>query len=82
MFASFQIVVGNSEPVNSVPVQAVIREGEAAFVWVEIEPGRFQRRRIELGQEQAGRWSVVAGLQEDDRIVARGAIYVDNEWRL
>lgn len=81
MFASFQIIVGVGEPINSVPVQGVIREGEAAYVWVELEPGRFQRRRIELGQEQAGRWSVVAGLEENERIVARGAIYVDNEWR-
>jgi membrane fusion protein, heavy metal efflux system len=81
MFANFQIIVGKSEPILSVPVQGVIREGEAAYVWVELEPGRFQRRRIELGVEQGDRWSVLSGVREKQRIVSRGAIFVDNEWR-
>jgi len=81
MFASFKIVVGIGEPVLSVPVQSVIREGEAAYVWVQLDSGRFQRRRIALGPEQNGLLAVLSGLKANDSVVGRGAIYVDNEWR-
>jgi cobalt-zinc-cadmium efflux system membrane fusion protein len=81
MFASFRIIVGTSEPIPSVPVEGVIREGEAAFVWVQVEPQQFQRRRIETGAEQGGRLAVLSGLTENDSIVSRGAIFIDNEWR-
>jgi cobalt-zinc-cadmium efflux system membrane fusion protein len=81
MFASFKVLVATGEPILSVPVQGVIREGEAAFVWVQVEPGRFERRRIEVGREQDGRLAVLSGLRENDSIVGRGAIYIDNEWR-
>jgi len=80
MFASFNVVVGTSDPILSVPVDGVIREGEAAYVWVQVEPGGFERRRIEVGREQDGRLAVLSGLKEDDSVVSRGAIYIDNEW--
>jgi membrane fusion protein, heavy metal efflux system len=81
MFASFKIAIGEGQPSPSVPVEAVIREGEAAFVWVELEPLRFQRRRIEVGLEQDQRLQVLAGLKEGELVVGRGVIFVDNEWR-
>jgi cobalt-zinc-cadmium efflux system membrane fusion protein len=81
MFASFKIAIGEGQPSPSVPVEAVIREGEAAFVWVELEPLRFQRRRIEVGLEQDQRLQVLAGLKDGELVVGRGVIFVDNEWR-
>jgi len=81
MFASFRIVIGTGEPIPSVPIEGVIREGEAAYVWVQVQPGHFQRRGIEVGFEQDGRLGVLSGLKESDVVVARGAIFVDNEWR-
>jgi membrane fusion protein, heavy metal efflux system len=81
MFASFKIATGADEPSPAVPVDAVIREGELAVVWVEEEPMLFRRRKVKLGMEQEGRVQILDGLKAGEHIVARGAIFVDNEWR-
>jgi cobalt-zinc-cadmium efflux system membrane fusion protein len=81
MFASFKIATGADEPTSAVPVEAVIREGDLATVWVEEEPMLFKRRKVKLGMEQEGRVQIREGLKEGERVVTRGAIFVDNEWR-
>jgi membrane fusion protein, heavy metal efflux system len=81
MFATFKIVTGNGEPEAAVPVEAVIRDGDLAFVWVERGPTLLERRKVKLGIEQNGRLQIREGLQPGERVVVRGAIFVDNEWR-
>jgi membrane fusion protein, heavy metal efflux system len=81
MFASFKIAVGPDEPSPAVPVDAVIREGDLAAVWVEEEPMLFRRRQVTPGIEQEGRVQIRDGLAIGERIAARGAIFVDNQWR-
>jgi cobalt-zinc-cadmium efflux system membrane fusion protein len=81
MFASFKIVTSTGEPTPAVPIEAVIREGEFATVWVEREPLLFQRRKVKLGMEQEGRLQILDGLTAGELVVGRGAIFVDNEWR-
>ena len=81
MFASFKIATGDDEPAPSVPVQAVIREGDHAVVWVEEEPMLFRRRKVTLGIEQEGRMQIREGLKAGELVAGRGAIFVDNEWR-
>jgi cobalt-zinc-cadmium efflux system membrane fusion protein len=80
MFASFKIATGEGESAPAVPVEAVIRESEAACVWVEREPMVFERRPVKIGREQDGRIQIREGLKAGERVVARGAIFVDNEW--
>jgi membrane fusion protein, heavy metal efflux system len=81
MFATFKIVTGNGEPEAAVPVEAAIRDGDLAFVWVERGPTLLERRKVKLGIEQNGRLQIREGLQPGERVVVRGAIFVDNEWR-
>lgn len=81
MFATFKIAVGDGEPSPSIPVDAVIREGDDSFVWVEQNPMHFKRRKIELGIQQDSRLQVVSGLSPNERVVSRGVIYVENEWK-
>jgi membrane fusion protein, heavy metal efflux system len=83
MFASFKIATGDGENALAVPVDAVIWEGEQAVVWVEREnePKLFERRQVRTGLEQNGRLMVRSGLKGGERVVARGAIFIDNEWR-
>ena len=78
MFASFKIAIGDGEPAPAVPVDAVIRDGEQAVVWVEREPMLFERRKVKVGIEQDGRVQVREGLKAGEQVVARGAIFVDN----
>jgi cobalt-zinc-cadmium efflux system membrane fusion protein len=81
MFVSYRISIGNEGEAPAVPVEAVIREGDAATVWVQSEPQIFERRRVTLGLEQDGRVQIRTGLKAGEVVVARGAIFVDNEWK-
>jgi membrane fusion protein, heavy metal efflux system len=81
MFASFKITVSGGEPLPVVPVEAVIRDGETAVVWVEREPLLFSRRKVKVGLERDGRVQVLEGVKAGEQVVGRGAVYVDNESR-
>ena len=81
MFASFKIATDAPASAPVVPIAAVIRDGDLASVWVETEPMRFQRRKVEIGIEQDGLVQIRNGLAVGELVVARGAIFVDNEWR-
>ncbi|MGQ0682787.1 efflux RND transporter periplasmic adaptor subunit [Bradyrhizobium sp.] len=81
MFASFKIETEAAAEAPAVPTVAVIREADVATVWVETEPMLFKRRLVEIGIEQNGLTQIRAGLAIGELVVARGAIFVDNEWR-
>jgi len=81
MFASFRIAVGERAPAPAVPIEAVIREGNLAVVFVQAAPMEFQRRKVRLGVERDGRVEIREGLKPGEHVVARGAIFLDNQWR-
>jgi cobalt-zinc-cadmium efflux system membrane fusion protein len=81
MFASFKITTADSVTAMAVPIAAVIREGDLASVWVQQEPLRFERRVVRIGIEQDGQVQIRDGLAPGELAVARGAIYLDNQWR-
>ena len=80
MFASFKIATSEGETSPAVPIESVIREGDDAAVWVEREPLVFQRRPVKIGLEQDGLLQIREGLKAGERVIARGAIFVDNQW--
>jgi cobalt-zinc-cadmium efflux system membrane fusion protein len=79
MFATFRIATGAPTTGPMVPVTSVIRDGDIASVWVECEPHVFERRKVLLGGETNGQVQIVSGLTPGERVVGRGAIFVDNE---
>jgi len=81
MFAMFKISTDEASTTPAVPTDAVIREGDTATVWVEIEPMLFKRRAVEIGIQQDGLTQIREGLDFGELVVARGAIFIDNEWR-
>jgi cobalt-zinc-cadmium efflux system membrane fusion protein len=81
MFASFKITTADSVPALAVPIEAVMREGAVATVWVQREPLLFERRPVRIGIEQDGQVQIRDGLAPGDLAVARGAIFLDNQWR-
>jgi len=81
MFATFKIATGPGDTSPSVPVEAVVREGDVAAVWIEEQPTVFRRRPVKIGMEQDGRVQIRDGLHDGQSVVARGAIFLDNEWR-
>jgi cobalt-zinc-cadmium efflux system membrane fusion protein len=49
-------------------------------VFVEAEPRAFRRREVRLGIERDGSVQIRDGLQAGELVVARGAIFLDNQW--
>ena len=81
MFASFKITIGGGTPSPVVPVEAVIRDGNEAIVWVVREPMLFHRRKVKIGMERDGRVQVLEGIDAGEQVVGRGAVFIDNESR-
>jgi cobalt-zinc-cadmium efflux system membrane fusion protein len=81
MFATFKIATGDGDSSPAVPAAAVIREGDGATVWVEEQPMVFRRRQVKIGVQQDDHVQIREGLKPGELVVARGAIFVDNEWR-
>ncbi|ANW04910.1 efflux RND transporter periplasmic adaptor subunit [Bradyrhizobium icense] len=79
MFATFRIATGDRASLPVVPVASIIRNGDAASVWVECEPSVFERRKVLLGSETNGLVQIVSGLKPGERVVGRGAIFIGNE---
>ena len=81
MFATFKIEIAEPSVTPAVPIDAVIREGDLATVWVETEPMLFKRRVVDIGIQQNGLTQIRRGLAVGELVISRGAIFVDNEWR-
>jgi Cu(I)/Ag(I) efflux system membrane fusion protein len=65
-----------------VPRDAVIDTGTARYVFVEREGGLFEPRPVEIGALFGEERAILDGLQEGERVVARGAFVLDSESRL
>ena len=72
MFASIS-VVRSSKTGYLVPSEAVIREGNGAFVFVETGPQKYDRRAVTLGPAQGTKTQVLSGLKDGDSVVTTGA---------
>ncbi len=73
MFATVR-VLRPPQFVVAVPQAAVVRDGTAAYLFVQISPGHYERRAVTLGRDTgAGRVEVTSGLAPSDTIVVEGA---------
>jgi Cu(I)/Ag(I) efflux system membrane fusion protein len=70
------------DAVLSVPESAVIDTGKEKIVYVEVEPGTFEGRRVVLGPRSGDRFSVLDGLAPGEKVAAAGAFLIDAESRL
>ncbi len=81
MFASFAIAApAGAVPSTglSVPAEAVIREGDSARVWVAQAGRRLVARSVTVAEGPGdGTIRIIGGLRPGERIVTRGAIFVN-----
>lgn len=78
MFASFVIRHNTNAPNDlSIPISAVIHEGDTARIWVALPNGLLQSRNVKLGDAVGGMVKVISGLRPGERIVTSGAIFVN-----
>lgn len=77
MFASFNIVTGNEVSSIGIPQGAVVYEGSDAHVFVANSDGTLTVRPVQVGRVTGNMLEVTSGLTVGDRIVTRGALFID-----
>jgi membrane fusion protein, heavy metal efflux system len=77
MFASFSIITSGESDALAVPEEAVVREGEAARVWVVQGGHDLALRQIHTGRINNGMVEVLDGLKPNDKVVTRGSLFID-----
>jgi len=66
----------------SVPEDAVVDTGKQQTVYVDLGEGKFEPRRVEVGERFGGRIEILSGLKTGERIVTSGAFLLDSESRM
>lgn len=79
MLATFAIRTGAPQQQVAAPKAAVVRGSDgASAVFITTDGRRFERRTVQLGEEQDGLYPVLAGLKAGERIATEGALFLDN----
>jgi len=82
MFANLRIYSATQKNALVIPVEAVVRSGDKAQVFIQKEAGKFEPRLVVLGNESGGEISILAGLQEGERVVTSAQFLIDSESKL
>ncbi len=77
MFTSVRLIGHNEGASPSVPREALIYEGDKTRVWVVGQNDKLELRQIQPGLIAGKRIQVVDGLKPGERIVTRGALFID-----
>ena len=72
MFATLSIARGTSQ-VFVLPTTAVVHEGSSTFVFLESDPGKYERRQVAVGAIHDQTVVITDGLKSADRVVTTGA---------
>ena len=79
MFARVTPIVDESRKLVRIPNGAIVTEGLYSFVFVEKEPGVFERKRVSLGLQGREETYVKDGILEGERVVGSGALLLNSE---
>jgi len=79
MYAAVALAVAGDERVPTVPADAIFTEDGRTFVYVELGPGRFTRRTVEVAAGEGPSRRVLTGLRIGERIVVDGALLLRQE---
>ena len=77
---AYVILKNRKHNMLSLPIDAVIRDGKGATVWVQTEKNTFKNRMVEVGMETGDRIEIKSGLKAGDIIVTSGAYLINSEY--
>lgn len=80
MLAIVKIAQPNSKGLF-LPVDAVIREENASYVWVEKRHGIFENVMVETGTDNNGMIEIKSGLDSSKKVVITGAYAINSEYK-
>jgi len=79
MFVSAEIATGSGEKALLLPEQAIQRQGSELIVFVEEEPGHFERREVVVGKVNMGLLPILSGVKAGEPVVVKGAFVLASE---
>lgn len=82
MFATAHLDALVAERAVLVPRDAVLHFGDRDIVFVELEPGLYEIREVQVGVTAGARTQILRGLLAGEPVVARGNFFLDAESRL
>jgi RND family efflux transporter MFP subunit len=72
MYAEVKLALQGKKDALTVPVQAVVQEGNEHYVLALDDQNRVQKRNVELGEQTSTTVEIVHGLSEKDRVISSG----------
>lgn len=75
-FVEMYIKTRGRQPTLTVPNVSLIEEMGNYFVYVQLTPEYFKKREVKIGQTDGERTEILSGLNESERVVAKGAVLV------
>ncbi|PWA05803.1 HlyD family efflux transporter periplasmic adaptor subunit [Flavobacterium psychrotolerans] len=63
-----------------IPIDAVIREENASYIWVEKRPGVFENLMVETGIETNGMIEIKSDIDPSKKVVITGAYAINSEY--
>lgn len=74
--------VKSKDDLIQLPVDAVIRNGKGAHVWIETGKGKYEPRLVRTGIENFDAVEITDGVDEGDKVVVTGAYLLYSEYML
>lgn len=75
-FVEIYLVARRDLPVITVPLDALLEEQGTYYVFVQLTPEQFVKREVSPGATDGLHTEILEGLQADERVVTRGAVWV------
>ncbi len=72
MYAEVKLALQGKKDALTLPVQAVVQEGNEHYVLALDDQNRVQKRNVELGEQTSTTVEIVRGLSEKDRVISAG----------
>ncbi|MDZ7319811.1 MAG: efflux RND transporter periplasmic adaptor subunit [candidate division KSB1 bacterium] len=66
----------------TVPETAVLFTGKRNIVWLQTEEGKYEPREVQVGFKLDGKYQILSGLTEGEKVVVSGGYLIDSESQL
>ena len=78
--SAYVVLKGRQKNTLSLPIDAVLRDGKSASVWVQTDKNTFKNRMVTVGMESGDRIEITDGLKEGESVVIKGAYLINSEF--
>ena len=78
--SAYVFLISRQHSMLSLPIDAVLRDGKGATVWIQTAKNTYESRMVVAGMETGDRIEIKSGLKAGDIIVTSGAYLINSEY--